>query len=74
MAVGLRRVSIGAESGSNKVLLKLKKGIRTCDTLNAAKILDKIGIEASFSYMIGLPKEKPKHILATVDQIKNIGY
>ena len=71
--IGLRRVSIGAESGSDEVLTKLKKGIRAEDTLRAAYVLDKIGIEASFSYMIGLPNETPKHIYATINHIKQIG-
>ncbi len=71
--IGLRRVSIGAESGSDEVLCKLKKGIKAEDTLRAALLLDEIGIEASFSYMIGLPGETPKQIYATIDHIKKIG-
>ena len=55
--IGLRRVSIGAESGCDNMLDKLKKGIKADDTLRAAMILNEIGIEASFSYMIGLPGE-----------------
>ena len=71
--IGLRRVSLGAESGSNRVLRKLRKGITTRHTELATRTLEQIGIESSWSYMIGLPGETKEDILLTIAHLKRMG-
>jgi len=52
---GCEIVSIGAESGSQKILNMLKKDITIKNIHNSAKILNRAGIKAMYSFMIGLP-------------------
>lgn len=70
---GLRRISVGAESGSQQVLDRLQKRISIRVIEEKAKILEEIGIEISYSYMIGLPSETKSDILTTVSAIKQLG-
>ena len=72
--IGLRRVSIGAESGSNRLLRQLQKGICVEETERGATVLNELGIEANYSYMIGLPGETRTQILATIDHIAKMGH
>lgn len=72
---GCAVVAIGAESGAQRILDMLKKDITVEDTLNAARRLSKAGIEAKFSFMIGLPNEKEndyKQTLQLIEQITKI--
>lgn len=71
--VGLRRVSLGGESGSDRILKYLNKDITVADTERSAKVLNDLGIEASYSYMIGLPNETSKDIKLTVEHMKRMG-
>lgn len=63
---GCERVSIGAESGSQRILDKLKKDITREDILKAAKLLNKVGISCDFSFMMGLPGEEENDIKSTL--------
>ena len=69
---GCERVSIGAESGSQKILDKLKKNITPEDILKAAELLDKVGIKCDFSFMMGLPGEEINDIKSTLRVIEEI--
>jgi len=71
--IGLRRVSLGGESGSERILKKLCKGITRQQIEYSATSLEKAGIEASYSYMIGLPGEKKEDTLQTLDHLTAMG-
>lgn len=69
---GCERVSIGAESGSQRILDKLQKDITPEDILKAAKLLNKVGISCDFSFMMGLPGEEENDIKSTLRLIEEI--
>jgi radical SAM superfamily enzyme YgiQ (UPF0313 family) len=69
---GCEVLGIGAESGSEKILNKLKKDITVDDTLNAAKRLNEIGINGTFSFMVGLLGEEKEDMEKTWELIKKI--
>lgn len=65
----------GAESGSDRCLKFLKKGITVEDTLLAAKMCAEYGIRGSFSFLSGYPTETHEERIETVgliDKIKKI--
>ncbi len=62
---GLSWVSIGAESGSDRVLKVLKKDISVRQIENAAVALSKTDIVCGWSFMIGVPTETLDEIKAT---------
>ncbi len=51
---------------------RLKKDITVENTINAARLLNKVGIKASFSFMTGLPGEEKDDILRTLQLIEAI--
>lgn len=63
---------IGAESGSPRILRKLKKGISVDHILDAARYSVTSGITFTFSFMAGLPGEDFEDLLKTVDIIDQI--
>ncbi|MFH2058568.1 MAG: radical SAM protein [Pseudomonadota bacterium] len=64
---GLRSVSFGAESGSNKVLKKLRKGVTVEQLKQATEFLLKEGVNTDYSLMGGLPGETDEDFQATLD-------
>ena len=69
---GCERVSIGAESGSQRILDKLKKKITPKQILHVAELLDQVGIKCDFSFMMGLPGEEVDDIKNTLQLIEEI--
>ena len=69
---GCQQIGYGAESGSQRILEYLKKDIVPEDTLNAARLIDSVGIDGTFSFMIGLPGEKAEDVKKTVALITRI--
>lgn len=69
---GLRRVTLGAESGSDATLTRLHKDQRAELLEEAAARLGERGIAASFSFIVGTPGEPPEELLATLDRIIRI--
>lgn len=69
---GLTWVSIGAESGSQKMLDLMNKGIKVEDLINAAKVIGKTKIICTFSFMIGLPGEDRQDIAATLVMMRKV--
>lgn len=69
---GCKHLGIGAESGSQRVLDDLKKDITVDDTIHAAEALAEVGINADFSFMIGLPGEEVRDVDATIGLVEKI--
>jgi anaerobic magnesium-protoporphyrin IX monomethyl ester cyclase len=55
--VGCERIAFGAESGSQKVLDAMTKGITVDDIRQAAEVCREAGIESYFYMMVGYPGE-----------------
>lgn len=55
---GLRSIVMGGESGSQKVLDMIKKGIKVENILRSAKMLDGVMITPRYSFMVGLEGEE----------------
>lgn len=70
--VGLACLSIGFESGNQRVLNFLGKGIRVEQSLKAAEICRKYDIKISGNFMLGIPTETKKEALDTIKLIKAI--
>lgn len=66
---GMRRISLGIETGSGKVLSYLEKGITVEDIIRAAEYCEEANIRPSYSMMIGLPDEDAQDIQKTIDLI-----
>ncbi len=69
---GLYFIGTGAESGSQRILDKIAKGIKPEDTLRMAKCLSEAKIDANFSFMIGLPEETIEDYRKTLGLIDSI--
>ncbi|MBI4491794.1 MAG: B12-binding domain-containing radical SAM protein [Chloroflexi bacterium] len=65
-AAGCRKISFGAESGSQKVLDAMGKGISVEQTIAAADLMKKLGLETYFFVMVGYPGEELEDIQATL--------
>lgn len=56
-ATGCKFISYGCESGNDRVLKVIKKGITTSDVIKAVNITRKIGINHKVNFIIGHPTE-----------------
>ncbi|MFH1045767.1 MAG: radical SAM protein [Candidatus Omnitrophota bacterium] len=63
---GFLALQIGAESGSDKILKLLNKGITVDQTLRANERLKAVGIAGLYSFMIGFPGETMEEVSQTV--------
>lgn len=70
--VGLRMIGIGFESGSDKVLKKLRKGSTREINLEAARICKDHGVLVSGSFMLGTPTEEEEDVQATISLAKQM--
>ena len=66
------QVSMGIESGNNKVLKYIKKGETIEDYKKAAEVLNKNGIQWKAYCIIGFPIETKKDILETIRFTKSL--
>lgn len=69
---GLRWVLIGFESGSDRVLKFIKKGVTVEQNLEAAIICKRLGVKIFANYMFGLPTETANEMRQTVAMIRQI--
>lgn len=60
-------VFFGIESGSNKILKKMKKGIKVDDIMDAVEIARRNGVKIAGSFIVGYPDEDEDDFQATVD-------
>lgn len=69
---GCYRIYFGVESGSQRILDYLEKGIKTQDIRNAFRSAQKFGIDCCAYIMIGVPSETKEDIDMTKDLIREI--
>jgi anaerobic magnesium-protoporphyrin IX monomethyl ester cyclase len=69
---GCRRLWMGAESGSQKVLDAMEKGLRVDDIRNANRLLKAAGIEVGVFLQFGYPGETWADIEATLQLAREI--
>ncbi|MFX1606802.1 MAG: B12-binding domain-containing radical SAM protein, partial [Promethearchaeota archaeon] len=64
---GCHTIYIGAESGSQRILNKIKKGIRLSQVIRAVRQAKRVGLEVVLSFILGIPGETQKDIRSTID-------
>ena len=69
---GMYIAEIGAEAGSDDMMKKIGKPIQGDDNIAASVEMDKRGIQASVTYIIGYPGESEESMLATIDQCRRL--
>lgn len=69
---GLRKVMIGAESGSQEMLDFMKKDTLAEEAIISAEKLSRHGIGATFGFIVGFPEEGFENTLKTLSIIKEI--
>jgi anaerobic magnesium-protoporphyrin IX monomethyl ester cyclase len=69
---GWYSVTLGAESGSNRILKYINKGITREQSAEAHKKLTENGIHQNYFFMIGFPEETDEDILQTMRLIYEI--
>lgn len=72
---GLSSISIGAESGSQRMLDVMTKDVRVSDITQAAQEIAQLGIDSSFSFFFGLKDETVSDVRETIivfDELKRI--
>ncbi len=71
-ASNLRKVMIGAESGSQEMLDLMKKDTLAEESIISAEKLARHGIGAAFGFIVGFPEENFSNTLKTLEAIKEI--
>lgn len=69
---GLKWVLIGFESGSDRILSFVKKGVTVQQNIEAADICRELGIKILANYMFGLPTETPEEMQQTATMMQRI--
>jgi anaerobic magnesium-protoporphyrin IX monomethyl ester cyclase len=69
---GCENVWIGAESGSQKILDAMDKGITTAQIKTATSLMKQHGIKPSFFIQFGYPGEDKQDIESTIDMINSL--
>lgn len=67
-----KRVNIGAQTGSDKLLKKIKRGHTSEDVLNALEALSSAGLSAEVDYIIGLPDETLEDQQLTIEHMRKV--
>jgi anaerobic magnesium-protoporphyrin IX monomethyl ester cyclase len=70
---GLRAISIGFESGNDRVLRLLRKGATVEQNRQAARICHRLGLRIFGNYMLGLPTETPEEMMDTARLVRDLG-
>ena len=69
---GCTMIFFGAESGSDRILKEMKKGITTEQTLEVAKRLRRFSIIPEFSFVVGNPQDPEGDTRDTISFIRKI--
>lgn len=64
---GCTRIKIGVESGSDRILKEIKKGITKDKIRHAVSLIRKAGLDFTIYLMIGFPTETDKEVHETID-------
>jgi radical SAM superfamily enzyme YgiQ (UPF0313 family) len=64
---GCMRLRLGIESGSQRILNLMRKGINKTQIEKAVKMCKKVGIETFCFFMLGYPTETEKEMKETID-------
>lgn len=70
--VSNRKVIIGAQSGSDKMLKFLNRGHTVEEVLNAVEILRKHGFQVDVDFIFGLPRESEENVEETIKVMEKI--
>lgn len=70
--VGLKQVDIGIESGSDRVLQRIKKGITVEDIIKAFSLGKRMGLRMFSSVMVNLPEETKDELRETINLLERI--
>ena len=65
-ATGCVKIHIGAESGNEETLERMRKHEKVEDHYKAARMLARHGIQGIYTWIIGNPEETPKQIMDTL--------
>lgn len=65
-------ISVGAESGSQRLLDRLNKDIKVKDLIRVAELCNKYKLKSLFSFMFGHPTETEKDLNKTLDLINEL--
>jgi len=68
--MGCRKIYFGAESGSQKILDAMHKGIRVPQIYRAAELCRRLGIESYFFMMVGYPGEEWEDLQQSVKMLR----
>jgi anaerobic magnesium-protoporphyrin IX monomethyl ester cyclase len=68
--MGCYRIWIGSESGSQKILDEMQRGVKVDQVIWATKAAKRYGIQVGMFLMWGYPGEQIEDIAATVDLVK----
>ena len=69
---GCTMIFFGAESGSDRVLKEMKKGITTEQTLEVAKRLRRLNIIPEFSFVVGNPRDPEEDTRETIAFVRKV--
>ncbi|MHA1819837.1 MAG: B12-binding domain-containing radical SAM protein [Promethearchaeota archaeon] len=69
---GMYVLSLGAESGSDRILKFLKKGYNTSQIRSAFKLADKYELETHGMFMLGIPGETTRDLWKTIRFIREL--
>ncbi len=71
-SVDNKRITIGAQSGSNRLLKSMNRGHTAEDVLNAVETLTKHGFGVDVDYIFGLPNETEEDLEETIKHINEV--
>jgi len=69
---GLYSISVGIESGSDKILKDMKKSLTKKTIMEKVKLIKNCGLEVSGFFIIGYPTETKKDIMETINFAKDL--
>ena len=72
VAAKCRMVWMGAESGSQRILDAMEKGIQVEQIREAARLLQSAGIDVGLFLQFGYPGEEWRDVEATLDLVRNV--
>lgn len=72
-SVGVRRLYLGIESGSEKILKKMRKAVRVDEIVHGIRILQDLGVDFSYGFMMITPWSTDEDIECNIRLLKKIG-